>query len=144
VSLPSHRVGKNRLSNSRPGRAYQEAKAATNNWAKAAAAVERTVRFFHLLLSVHYLFNCVIHRDINGPSQVMAVGPTYEALPPASLSNLLLFPFVVGGMVAQVASIDLGWSGRVHWSHNHGSPRVFNLASAQLYEKLFNGCASQL
>lgn len=42
-------------------------------------------------------------------------------------------------MVAQVASIDLGWSGRAHWSHSHGSPRVFNLATAQLYERLFMG-----
>lgn len=47
--------------------------------------------------------------------------------------------FKVGGMVAQVASIDLGWAGLSHWSHNHGSPRVFNLATAQLFEKLYEG-----
>ncbi|KAK9900817.1 alpha/beta-hydrolase [Cystobasidium minutum MCA 4210] len=81
--------------------AYREAKAATNNWAKAAAAVRRTGHQW----------------SITGHG--------------------------FGGMVAQVASIDLGWNGLAHWSHSHGSPRVFNLATAQLYEKLFMGEAGQ-
>ncbi|KAM0754082.1 alpha/beta-hydrolase [Meredithblackwellia eburnea MCA 4105] len=48
-----------------------------------------------------------------------------------------------GGMVAQVAALDLGWRGLAHWSHNHGAPRVFNPASANVYDSLFQGEASQ-
>lgn len=44
-----------------------------------------------------------------------------------------------GGMVAQVASLDLGWRGLAHWSHNHGTPRTLNQASAALFEKLYAG-----
>ena len=48
-----------------------------------------------------------------------------------------------GGMVAQVAALDLGWRGLSHWSHSHGSPRVFNAASANLYNSLYEGQAGQ-
>ncbi|KAK4701719.1 hypothetical protein P7C70_g4504, partial [Phenoliferia sp. Uapishka_3] len=48
-----------------------------------------------------------------------------------------------GGMVAQVAALDLGWRGLSHWSHNHGSARVFNPAAASLYNSLYAGEASQ-
>ncbi|ORY81234.1 hypothetical protein BCR35DRAFT_304084 [Leucosporidium creatinivorum] len=48
-----------------------------------------------------------------------------------------------GGMVAQVAALDLGWRGLCHWSHSHGAPRVFNPASANLYNSLFGGEAGQ-
>ncbi|KAL8293065.1 hypothetical protein RQP46_000759 [Phenoliferia psychrophenolica] len=48
-----------------------------------------------------------------------------------------------GGMVAQVAALDLGWRGLSHWSHNHGSARVFNPAAATLYNSLYAGEASQ-
>lgn len=41
-----------------------------------------------------------------------------------------------GGMVAQVASLDLGHQGVAHWTHNHGSARVFNYASANMYNNL--------
>lgn len=63
-----------------------------------------------------------------------------STIPSIMLNIGLTFFLAVGGMVAQVASIDLGWNGLAHWSHSHGSPRVFNLATAQLYEKLFMGC----
>ena len=48
-----------------------------------------------------------------------------------------------GGMVAQVAALDLGWAGQVRWVHSHGSEKVFNQASADLFNKLFEGQASQ-
>ena len=48
-----------------------------------------------------------------------------------------------GGMVAQVAALDLGWAGKSHWIHSHGSPRVMNAASANLYNSLYQGEASQ-
>jgi hypothetical protein len=38
---------------------------------------------------------------------------------------------------------DLGWRGLCHWSHSHGAPRVFNPASANLYNSLFAGEAGQ-
>jgi len=31
----------------------------------------------------------------------------------------------------------------LHWSHSHGSPRVFNPAAADLYNQLFQGEAGQ-
>lgn len=37
-----------------------------------------------------------------------------------------------GGMVAQVAALDLGWRGLSHWSHSHSSPRLFNAAAANV------------
>ena len=46
-------------------------------------------------------------------------------------------------MVAQVAALDLGWAGQVRWVHSHGSEKVFNQASADLFNKLFEGQASQ-
>ncbi|GAA5969063.1 hypothetical protein JCM21900_005772 [Sporobolomyces salmonicolor] len=48
-----------------------------------------------------------------------------------------------GGMVAQVAAIDLGWRGLCHWSHSHGAARVFNPQAANLYNSLFAGQAGQ-
>ncbi|GAA5904620.1 hypothetical protein JCM6882_004923 [Rhodosporidiobolus microsporus] len=48
-----------------------------------------------------------------------------------------------GGMLAQIASIDLGWRGLCHWSHSHGAPRTFNPAAANLYNSLFGGEAGQ-
>lgn len=48
-----------------------------------------------------------------------------------------------GGMVAQVAALDLGWAGKSHWVHSHGSPRVMNAAAANLYNSLYAGEASQ-
>ncbi|GAA5821125.1 hypothetical protein JCM11251_001975 [Rhodosporidiobolus azoricus] len=48
-----------------------------------------------------------------------------------------------GGMLAQVASIDLGWRGLCHWSHSHGAARTFNPAAANLYNSLFGGEAGQ-
>lgn len=45
-----------------------------------------------------------------------------------------------GGMVAQVASLDLGWRGLCRWTHNHGAARVFNTAAAEVYNSLFQGC----
>jgi len=48
-----------------------------------------------------------------------------------------------GGMLAQIAALDLGWRNKLHWSHSHGSPRVFNPAAAQLYNQLFQGEAGQ-
>lgn len=70
-----------------------------------------------------------------------------------------------GGMVGLVAALDLGWNGVAHWSqcvcrlfnaqwgfvfdldvdaHSaHGTPRTFNLASAELYEQLYAGEAGQ-
>ena len=44
-----------------------------------------------------------------------------------------------GGMVAQVAALDLGWQGQIKWLHSHGSERVFNQASADMISKLFGG-----
>lgn len=46
-------------------------------------------------------------------------------------------------MVAQVAALDLGWRALSHWSHNHGSSRVFNSATAAIYNALYAGEASQ-
>ncbi|KAJ8291838.1 hypothetical protein OF846_005078 [Rhodotorula toruloides] len=48
-----------------------------------------------------------------------------------------------GGMLAQVAAIDLGWRGLVRWSHSHGAARVFNPPAAALYNSLFGGEAGQ-
>ncbi|GAA5880062.1 hypothetical protein JCM8547_001488 [Rhodosporidiobolus lusitaniae] len=48
-----------------------------------------------------------------------------------------------GGMIAQIAAIDLGWRGLCHWSHSHGAARVFNPAAANLYNSLFGGEAGQ-
>ncbi|TNY23115.1 hypothetical protein DMC30DRAFT_444650 [Rhodotorula diobovata] len=48
-----------------------------------------------------------------------------------------------GGMVAQVASLDLGWRGLAHWTHNHGAARVFNPAAATLLNSLYGGEAGQ-
>ncbi|BGP51655.1 hypothetical protein JCM10450v2_007605 [Rhodotorula kratochvilovae] len=48
-----------------------------------------------------------------------------------------------GGMVAQVASIDLGWRGLCHWTHNHGAARVFNAPAARLVNALYGGEAGQ-
>ncbi|GAA6059899.1 hypothetical protein JCM10212_005282 [Sporobolomyces blumeae] len=48
-----------------------------------------------------------------------------------------------GGGLAQIAAIDLGWAGKVHWSHSHGAPRVFNKNAADLYNSLFQGEAGQ-
>lgn len=48
-----------------------------------------------------------------------------------------------GGMVAQVAALDLGWRGLCHWSHSHGAARVFNPAAANVYNQLFQGQAGQ-
>ncbi|GAA5930356.1 uncharacterized protein JCM15063_004783 [Sporobolomyces koalae] len=48
-----------------------------------------------------------------------------------------------GGMMAQIAAIDLGWAGKVHWSHSHGAARVFNPTAANLYNSLFAGEAGQ-
>jgi hypothetical protein len=48
-----------------------------------------------------------------------------------------------GGMVAQIAALDLGWRGLSHWSHSHGAPRVFNPAAAARYNSLYQGEASQ-
>ncbi|GAA5976029.1 hypothetical protein JCM5350_000290 [Sporobolomyces pararoseus] len=48
-----------------------------------------------------------------------------------------------GGMMAQIASLRLGWQGKVHWSHSHGAARVFNPAAANLYNSLFQGEAGQ-
>ncbi|BGP35342.1 hypothetical protein JCM10296v2_007178 [Rhodotorula toruloides] len=48
-----------------------------------------------------------------------------------------------GGMLAQVAAIDLGWRGLVRWSHSHGAARVFNPPAAALYNSLFSGEAGQ-
>jgi len=46
-------------------------------------------------------------------------------------------------MVAQVASLDLGWRGLSHWTHNHGAARVFNPAAATLMNSLYGGEAGQ-
>jgi uncharacterized protein YozE (UPF0346 family) len=65
-------------------------------------------------------------------------------------------------MIAQVASIDLGWRGLCHWTHvrrsfppfllffrssvylqNHGAARVFNADAANLFNSLYQGEASQ-
>ncbi|POY70305.1 hypothetical protein BMF94_6691 [Rhodotorula taiwanensis] len=48
-----------------------------------------------------------------------------------------------GGMLSLIMSIDQGWRGAVHWSHNHGAPRTFNPAAANLYNALFGGEAGQ-
>ncbi|KAK4047497.1 hypothetical protein OIV83_005410 [Microbotryomycetes sp. JL201] len=48
-----------------------------------------------------------------------------------------------GGMVSLIASLDLGWRGLCHWSHNHGAPRTFNPPAANLYNSLFQGEAGQ-
>ncbi|GAA6037590.1 hypothetical protein JCM8097_006129 [Rhodosporidiobolus ruineniae] len=48
-----------------------------------------------------------------------------------------------GGMIEQVAALDLGWRGLSHWSHNHGSARVMNPAAASLYNSLYGGEAGQ-
>ena len=48
-----------------------------------------------------------------------------------------------GGMLSLIASIDLGWRGLLHWSHNHGAPRTFNPAAANFYNSLFQGEAGQ-
>ncbi|GAA5903442.1 hypothetical protein JCM8208_001921 [Rhodotorula glutinis] len=48
-----------------------------------------------------------------------------------------------GGMVAQVASLDLGWRGLSHWTHNHGAARVFNAPAATLMNSLYGGEAGQ-
>ncbi|GJN94292.1 hypothetical protein Rhopal_007366-T1 [Rhodotorula paludigena] len=48
-----------------------------------------------------------------------------------------------GGMVAQVASLDLGWRGLAHWTHNHGAARVFNAPAAELLNSLYGGEAGQ-
>ncbi|GAA5875166.1 hypothetical protein JCM16303_005031 [Sporobolomyces ruberrimus] len=48
-----------------------------------------------------------------------------------------------GGMLAQIAAVDLGWAGKLHWSHSHGAARVFNPAAANLYNSLFQGEAGQ-
>lgn len=45
--------------------------------------------------------------------------------------------------MAQVAALDLGWRGLSHWTHNHGSSRVFNPAAAAIYNSLYEGEASQ-
>lgn len=44
---------------------------------------------------------------------------------------------------SRLAPPDLGWRGLCHWSHSHGAPRVFNPASASLYNSLFGGEAGQ-
>jgi len=48
-----------------------------------------------------------------------------------------------GGMIAQVAALDLGWRNLSHWVHTHGSPPVFNSASATVFNALYEGEASQ-
>ncbi|BGP20066.1 hypothetical protein JCM10213_003550 [Rhodosporidiobolus nylandii] len=48
-----------------------------------------------------------------------------------------------GGMIAQVASLDLGWRGLSHWSHSHGAARVMNPAAANLFNSLYGGEAGQ-
>ncbi|KAI5477799.1 protein of lipase, class 3 family [Pseudohyphozyma bogoriensis] len=49
----------------------------------------------------------------------------------------------IGGAIAQIAALDLGWRGLCHWSHSHGAPRVFSPAVATLYNSLFGGEAGQ-
>ncbi|KEI40222.1 uncharacterized protein L969DRAFT_47419, partial [Mixia osmundae IAM 14324] len=80
---------------------YLEAKAATNNWAAAKAAVASTGHKF----------------SVTGHA--------------------------FGGMVAQIAALDLGYSGNVHYSHSQGAPRVFNAPAAAFYDNLFQGESSQ-
>ncbi|GAA5993213.1 hypothetical protein JCM10908_004509 [Rhodotorula pacifica] len=48
-----------------------------------------------------------------------------------------------GGMLSLIASLDQGWRGQIKWSHNHGAPRTFNPAAANLYNSLFGGEAGQ-
>jgi len=44
-----------------------------------------------------------------------------------------------GGMVAQIAAVDLGYRGLASAVHSFGAARVFNSYSAALYNKLFEG-----
>jgi len=81
--------------------AYVEAREATNNWAIAAAAVERTGHQWSL------------------------AGHGF------------------GGMLSIIGSIDLGWAGRVRWSHNYGAPLTVNGPAAALYQSLFQGEAGE-
>lgn len=42
-----------------------------------------------------------------------------------------------------IASIDLGVTNEIHYSHNYGTPRTFNPAGAALYNQLFQGEAAE-
>ena len=96
-------------------KAYEEAKVATNDWEIVKIYINSTVRSFLFLDAAELIDG---NRDTNG--RLRDTGS--------------------GGMVAQVASLDLGWRGLSHWTHNHGSPRVFNKAAADLFNSLYQGC----
>lgn len=98
---------------------YQEVKQATNSFATAWQAVQQ----YGLDYSItgHGTSHCT---------------STFSAL--TSQSNSAF-----GGMVAQVAALDLGWQDQIHWVHSHGSEKVFNQASADLFNSLFEGESAQ-
>ncbi|KAK9893536.1 hypothetical protein P389DRAFT_112839 [Cystobasidium minutum MCA 4210] len=48
-----------------------------------------------------------------------------------------------GGMLSQIASVDMNMQGHCWYSHAYGSPRVFNQAGADWYNQRFNGEAGE-
>lgn len=48
-----------------------------------------------------------------------------------------------GGMLSQIASVDLNIQGHCWYSHAYGSPRVFNQDGADWYNQRFNGEAGE-
>ncbi|KAG0144980.1 hypothetical protein CROQUDRAFT_659295 [Cronartium quercuum f. sp. fusiforme G11] len=49
----------------------------------------------------------------------------------------------IGGAVAALAGLDLGARNLVHYSHNQGTPRVFNYAAVVRYDNLFQVLSGQ-
>ncbi|EGG02573.1 uncharacterized protein MELLADRAFT_110054 [Melampsora larici-populina 98AG31] len=49
----------------------------------------------------------------------------------------------IGGSIAALAGMDLGARNYVHYSHNFGMPRTFNMAAVMKYDNLFQVLAGQ-
>lgn len=69
--------------------------------------------------------------------------PYFSTSPPLHHPHHPLLPHFRPTLTFRLTPPDLGWRGLCHWSHSHGAPRVFNPASANLYNSLFGGEAGQ-
>ena len=104
-------------------KAYLEAKQASNDFAAAWQSVQQTGHQY----------------SVTGHGKPVVLILREQV----SSTNCAVSTTAFGGMVAQIAALDLGWASQVRWVHSHGSEKVFNQASANLFNKLFEGQSSQ-
>lgn len=108
--------------NAQAARAYNEAKEETNDWAD--------------ILGAYYNQGLVF--SIAGHGFVGLQNLVHNAC------AVFLTDFILqGGMLSQIASVDLNVQGHCWYSHAYGSPRVFNQDGADWYNQRFNGEAGE-